>query len=161
MGRYNEFDSLRKGGVRHADLKGYAYSREDVDARSLANLYAETLGTFFTHEPKPLEIEMLVGEMGEEPDGDQLFHLLYDGTVMDMTTFAVIGGEADAIRVRMEEAWDRTAELSAAVVGAVAALSGPDRSLVADDLEVAVLARANGRRAFRRIEGDELDGLLA
>ena len=161
VGRYNEFDSLRKGGVRHADLKGYAYSREDVDARSLANLYAETLGTFFTHEPKPLEIEMLVGEMGEEPDGDQLFHLLYDGTVMDMTTFAVIGGEADAIRVRMEEAWDRTAELSAAVVGAVAALSGPDRSLVADDLEVAVLARANGRRAFRRIEGDELDGLLA
>ena len=38
VGRYNEFDSLRKGGVRHADLKGYAYSREDVDARSLANL---------------------------------------------------------------------------------------------------------------------------
>jgi proteasome alpha subunit len=161
VGRYNEFDSLRKGGVRHADLKGYTYSREDVDARSLANLYAETLGGYFTHEPKPLEIEMLVGEMGEEPDGDQLFHLLYDGTVMDMRTFAVIGGEADAIRGRFEEIWSRDSALTVAVNAAVMALAGPERSLSADDLEVAVLARPNRRRAFRRIEGDELDGLLA
>jgi len=161
VGRYNEFDSLRKGGVRHADLKGYAYSREDVDARSLANLYAETLGGYFTHEPKPLEIEMLVGEMGEEPDGDQLFHLLYDGTVMDMRTFAVIGGEAETIRARLADAWSRDADLGGSVAAAVAALAGPDRTLVADDLEVAVLARTNGRRAFRRVEGAELTGLLA
>src|SRR3954464_5588323 len=40
VGRYNEFDSLRVAGVRAADLKGYSYSREDVDARSLANQYA-------------------------------------------------------------------------------------------------------------------------
>jgi len=161
VGRYNEFDGLRKGGVRHADMKGYAYSREDVDARSLANLYAEFLGQHFTHEQKPMEIELLVGEMGEEANSDQLFHLLYDGTVMDMDTFAAIGGEAEAIRGRMEDAWERTADLPAAVGSAVAALAGPDRTLVADDLEVAVLARSNGRRAFRRIEGDELDGLLA
>jgi hypothetical protein len=43
----------------------------------------------------------------------------------------------------------------------VNALAGPDRQLAGDDLEVAVLARQNGRRAFRRIEGDDLDGLLA
>ena len=134
--------------MRHADLKGYAYSREFVDARSLANLYAETLGGYFTHEPKPLEIEMLVGEMGEESDGDQLFHLLYDGTVMDMRTFAVIGGEAEAIRARLDDAWSRDADLAASVAAAVAALAGPERTLVADDLEVAVLARTNGRRAF-------------
>ncbi|HAQ22871.1 MAG TPA: proteasome subunit alpha [Acidimicrobiaceae bacterium] len=161
VGRYNEFDGLRKGGVRHADLKGYTYSREDVDARSLANLYAEYLGQHFTHEQKPMEIELLVGEMGEDPEGDQLFHLLYDGTVMDMSTFAVIGGEADAIRARMEAAWDRTAPLASAVGHAVSALAGPERSLVSDDLEVAVLARSNGRRAFRRIEGNELDDLLS
>src|ERR1039458_5803295 len=54
-GRYNEFDQLRVAGVRHADTKGYAYSREDVDARSLANVYAQSLGQVFSHEMKPLE----------------------------------------------------------------------------------------------------------
>ena len=50
VGRYNEYDQLRVAGVRAADLKGYAYSREDVDARSLANAYAQMLGQIFTHE---------------------------------------------------------------------------------------------------------------
>ncbi len=82
VGKYNEFDQLRIAGVRHADLKGYSYSRADVDARWLANQYAQILGQYFTHEMKPLEVEMLIAEMGTEPDGDRLFHLLYDGTVM-------------------------------------------------------------------------------
>ena len=43
VGKYNEYDQLRVAGVRHADTKGFAYSREDVDARSLANLYAQQL----------------------------------------------------------------------------------------------------------------------
>ena len=80
---------------------------------------------------------------------------------MDMRTFAVIGGEAEAIRARLDDAWSRDADLAASVAAAVAALAGPERTLVADDLEVAVLARTNGRRAFRRVEGDELTGLLA
>jgi proteasome alpha subunit len=99
--------------------------------------------------------------MSEEDGGDQLFHLLYDGTVMDTTSFVVIGGEADAIRERMEVTWSREADLGSALGSSVNALAGPDRQLVGDDLEVAVLARQNGRRAFRRIEGDDLDGLLA
>ena len=80
---------------------------------------------------------------------------------MDMTSFVVIGGEADAIRERLEATWAREADLSAALGSAVGALAGPDRALVGDDLEVAILARQNGRRAFRRIEGDDLDALLA
>ena len=64
VGKYNEYDQLRVAGVRHADTKGYAYSREDVDARSLANLYAQYLGDMFTHEMKPLEVEILVAELG-------------------------------------------------------------------------------------------------
>ena len=63
VGKYNEFDQLRVSGIRHADTKGYAYSREDVDARSLANLYAQYLGQVFTHEMKPLEVEILVAEL--------------------------------------------------------------------------------------------------
>jgi proteasome alpha subunit len=42
----------------------------------------------------------------------------------------------------------------------VGALAGPDRELVPDDLEIAVLARDGERRSFRRIEGDDLGGLL-
>ena len=78
VGKYNEFDQLRVAGVRHADLKGYQYSREDVDARSLANAYAQMLGQIFTHEMKPMEVEILVAEIGDEPGTDELFHILYD-----------------------------------------------------------------------------------
>ena len=66
VGKYNEFDQLRIAGVRHADLKGYSFSREDVDARSLANQYAQILGQVFTHEMKPLEVEILVAEVGDD-----------------------------------------------------------------------------------------------
>jgi proteasome alpha subunit len=160
VGRYSEFDQLRIAGVRHADLKGYSFSREDVDARGLANAYAQILNNVFTHEIKPLEVEILVAEIGEEPSGDQLFHILYDGTVMDEDHFSVLGGEAEAIAERMHAAWHDNLTLADALPIAVAALAGPGRALTADDLEVAVLSRTHGRRAFRRIEGDELVGLV-
>ena len=160
VGKYNEFDQMRIAGVRHADLKGYSFSREDVDARWLANQYAQILGQYFTHEMKPLEVELLVAEIGEEASGDRLFHLLYDGTVMDTTTYVVIGGEADAIGVRLEEVWSVGLDLGNAVAVAVVALAGPDRTLVPDDIEVAILARDGSRRAFRRIEGGDLGDLL-
>src|SRR6185369_10864544 len=92
VGKYNEFDSLRIAGVRHADLKGFSYSREDVDARSLANAYAQILGQVFTHDLKPMEVEILVAEVAPTPDDDELYHILYDGTVMDERNFSVLGG---------------------------------------------------------------------
>jgi len=93
VGKYNEFDQLRRSGVQHADVKGYQFSREDVDARALANLYAQYIGNVFTHEMKPLEVEILVCEVGAELGGDQLFHILYDGTVVDEDRFTVLGGQ--------------------------------------------------------------------
>jgi len=161
VGKYNEFDSLRIAGVRAADLKGYSYSREDVDARSLANQYAGILGNIFTHEMKPMEVEILVAEVGAEPDLDQLFHILYDGSVVDEKRYSVLGGEAEAIAERLASSWDGAADLRAALGSATSALSGPDRTLVPDDLEVALLTRGPGRRAFRRIEGPELEAALA
>mgnify|MGYP001355205748 CR=1 FL=1 len=160
VGKYNEFDQLRIAGVRHADLKGFQYSREDVDARSLANAYAQMLGQIFTHEMKPMEVEILVAEVGLEPGHDQVFHILYDGSVVDEDRYSVIGGDAEAITTRLEAAYQPGLDLPGALTAAVGALAGPDRTLTAGDLEVAVLSRSNGRRAFRRVEDHELVALL-
>jgi proteasome alpha subunit len=161
VGKYNEFDQLRVAGVRAADLKGYQYSRDDVDARSLANQYAQILGQIFTHEMKPMEVEILVAEVGVTGESDQLFHILYDGTVMDERGFSVLGGDAEAITSRLRDLELGGQSLGAAVAAATSSLSGPDRTLKAEDLEVAVLARSNGRRCFRRLEDDEVAALLA
>jgi proteasome alpha subunit len=163
VGKYNEFDQLRVAGVRAADLKGFQYSRDDVDARSLANQYAQALGQIFTHEMKPMEVEILVAEVGVSGTGedDQMFHVLYDGTVMDEHTYSVLGGDADAITTRVAATWDEHADLPTALRLAAGALAGPERSLNADELEVAVLSRSNGRRCFRRIPDDEVARLLA
>jgi proteasome alpha subunit len=161
VGKYNEFDQLRVAGIRHADTKGYAYSREDVDARSLANVYAQYLGQVFTHEMKPLEVEILVAELGATSDDNRLYHIAYDGTVVDEERYTVLGGEADAISARAEEAFRANWSLADAIRACVTCLAGPDRTLSPQDLEVGVLARGNGRRAFRRIEADELTELLA
>ena len=160
VGRYNEFDQLRRSGVQHADIKGYQFSREDVDARSLANLYAQYMGNVFTHEMKPLEVEILVAEVGESAGGDQMFHILYDGSVVDEERFTVLGGEADAIAGRLDGAFVPGWDLAAALSAAAAALSGTDRTFAAGALEVAVLTRANGRRAFHRVSEERTAFLL-
>ncbi len=161
VGKYNEFDQLRIAGIRHADLKGFSFSREDVDARSLANQYAQILGQVFTHEMKPMEVEILVAEVGHEPAGDQLFHILYDGTLIDETGWAVLGGDSEAIAGRMREAWTDGAALAEALSAAVGALAGADRTIPVEELEAALLSRVDTRRTFRRIEDDELAQLLA
>jgi proteasome alpha subunit len=160
VGKYNEFDQLRVAGVRAADLKGYQYSRDDVDARNLANQYAQILGQVFTHELKPMEVEILVAEVGDTEDRDQLFHILYDGTVIDEKRFSVLGGDADAITGRLDTAYQEGADLAAAVRIAAQALGGPERELTADDLEVACLERSSSRRCFRRLTDDEIAGFL-
>ena len=164
VGKYNEYDQLRVAGVRHADTKGFAYSRQDVDARSLANPYAQYLGNVFTHEMKPLEVEILVAELGEPGDNDtgtQLYHIAYEGTITDEDRFAVLGGDAETITERVAAAWQPDWDMGAAIGAATAALAGPDRTLSAGDLEVATLSGGNGRRTFRRVDEAELVQLLA
>ena len=158
VGKYNEYDQLRVAGVRHADTKGYAFSREDVDARSLANLYAQYLGNVFTHEMKPLEVEILVAELGETES--QLYHIAYEGTITDEDRFAVLGGDAETITERVAAAWQPDWDMGDAIRAATAALAGPDRTLSAGDLEVATLSGGNGRRTFRRVDETELAQLL-
>ena len=153
VGKYNEFDQLRVAGVRAAELRGYQYSRNDVDARSLANQYAQVLGDVFsTMGPKPLEVELLVVEVADTPSNDRLFHILYDGTLLDERRFCVLGGDAEGISKRMEASYRDDLSLEAAIKIAVAALTGSERTLDPADLEVATLTRNGKRRAFSRVD---------
>ncbi len=161
VGRYNEFDQLRVAGIRAADLKGFQYSRDDVDARSLANQYAQILGNVFTHEMKPMEVEILVAEVGVAPADDQMFHIVYDGTVADQRDIAVLGGDADAIGARLAAGFEDGLDLAGAVRLGVHALAGDDRELSTSELEVATLSRGNGRRCFDRLTVEQIAALLA
>lgn len=160
VGKYNEFHQLRQMGVRAADLTGYQFSRADVEGRGLANQYAQIMGQAFTHESKPLEVEILIAEVGHSSSADRLFHVTYDGTVIDESQSCILGGDTESISARLNSTLDPTAELSAAVQKAAAALAGPDRTLTAEDLEVATLARGTERRCFVRVDETQVATFL-
>ncbi|HWL45763.1 MAG TPA: proteasome subunit alpha [Ilumatobacter sp.] len=160
VGRYNEYDQLRVAGIRAADLKGFQYSRDDVDARTLANQYAQILGNIFTHEMKPMEVEILVAEVGTTADHDQMFHITFDGTVIDQRDVAVLGGDAEPVATRLREGFTEGLDLAAAVRLGASALAG-DRELPYTELEVAQLARGNGRRCFRRLDDPAVADILS
>ena len=161
VGKYNEFEMLRVAGVRQADLKGYSFAREDVNARALANAYGQTLGQVFTHEMKPYEVEILLAQVGDDQADDELYHILYDGTVMDERGCTVLGGQAEQIAEALEERYNAELDSGAAIRLGAAVLAGPDTVLGADSLEVALLERARPRRKFRRIRGEALALILA
>ena len=102
-GKYSEFENLRKAGIRHADLKGFMYSREDVTARSLANGYSQSLGTIFSQELKPLEVEILVVQVGHNGQANEMYRISFDGSIIDERTFAVIGGKSEAVQALLKE----------------------------------------------------------
>jgi len=163
VGKYNEFENLRVAGVRLADMRGYSYDRRDVTGRSLANAYAQTLGTMFTETNKPYEVEIVVAEVGESRADDQMYRLTYDGSVADEQGFVVMGGQADTISTRLRETHHDDMPLAGALRAAVEALDAADdtRSLTSSQLEVAVLDRNRPRRKFRRITGPALERLLS
>jgi proteasome alpha subunit len=161
VGKYNEFQMMKVAGIRSADLKGFSYSREDVSARELANAYAQTLGQIFTHEMKPYEVELLVCEVGDSIDQDELYHIFYDGVVMDEQSFSAIGGHAEQVTEALRETFDPEVDLAAAVKLGAKVLGADEEPLGASQLEVALLDRSRSRRKFRRIKGSELDELLA
>jgi proteasome alpha subunit len=160
VGKYNEFEMLRIAGVRQADMKGYSFAREDVNARSLANAYAQTLGQVFTHEMKPYEIEILVAQVGTGPADDELFHILYDGTVMDEEGSTVLGGQADTIAEVLGQRYQADLTRDDAVRLGAEVLAGDGEADAAGQLEVAFLDRTKERRAFQRLRGPELDAVL-
>lgn len=166
VGKYNEFENLRTGGVRLADMRGYQFDRRDVTGRGLANTYAQTLGTIFTEQSKPYEVEICVAEVGDSPETDELYRLTYDGSVGDEPGYVAMGGQSESITTKLRDGHDSDQNLSDALALAVSALAGVGgdngkrRTLTADQLEVAILEREAPGRAFRRIVGARLDNLL-
>jgi proteasome alpha subunit len=165
VGKYNEFENLRVAGIRLADLRGYAYDRRDVTARALANAYAQTLGSIFTEQQKPYEVEICVAEVGASAADDQIYRLSYDGTIVDEPGFLVMGGQAESLMTEVRENFQPGLTLADALAVAVHALgsngaNGTPRSLPASQLEVAVLDRTRSSRKFKRLTGAALDALL-
>jgi proteasome alpha subunit len=166
VGKYNEFENLRVAGVRLADMRGYSYDRRDVTCRGLANAYAQTLGTIFTENNKPYEVEMVVAEVGDGAEDDQMYRLTFDGSVADEHGFVAMGGQSDQIATALTERYTEGLELEAAVTLAVSVLAeqgAPEpRTLGSAQLEVAVLDRSRpGARKFRRLTGERLATILA
>ena len=171
VGKYNEFENLRVAGVRLADLRGYSYDRRDVTGRSLANAYAQTLGTIFTEAQKPYEVELVVAEVGATANDDQIYRLTFDGSVADEHGYIAMGGSADALAAGMSKGWVEGLSFEAALRLAVdqlaAAPAGGNgnakvepRTLTPGQLEVAVLERSREGRKFRRISGQRLAELF-
>jgi proteasome alpha subunit len=147
-------------------MRGYSYDRRDVTGRGLANAYAQTLGTIFTENNKPYEVEMVVAEIGDRLEDDQMYRLTFDGSVADEHGFVAMGGQSDQIATALTERYAEGLTLPEAVALAVSVLAeqgAPEpRTLEAGQLEVAVLDRTRtAARKFRRITGERLTGLLA
>jgi len=160
VGKYNEFDRLREAGIRWADGTGYTYSREDVDARALANFYAQHVGDMFTEGHKPLEIEILVAQLGDKLRPTKIFHIAFEGTITDAIGYAVLGGDAEPIRDRFASAYKADDSLAATLSTAISSLSGPDRVIATTDLEVAILQDVGDRRTFARQTDQQVAALL-
>ncbi|WP_018830129.1 proteasome subunit alpha [Salinispora tropica] len=166
VGRYNEFENLRRAGVRMADLNGLSYDRRDVTGRALANSFAQTLGAIFTEQSKPFEVEICVAQVGVTAEDDELYRLTYDGSVNDEPGRMAMGGQAEAIAGALKSNHRSDMSLGDAVKVAVRALGsvggegGAARTIAADQLEVAILDRHRDGRTFRRVTGAALTALL-
>ncbi|MDN4646052.1 proteasome subunit alpha [Arthrobacter sp. PsM3] len=168
VGKYNEFESLRQAGVRYADVRGYSYDREDVTARGLASVYAQSLGAVFTAEQKPFEVELAVAEVGPSAELDHLYRLTFDGSIADESGFIVMGGQADKVSEAVAAGWQGDLDFAGAIRLALAGLVADKETttLPASAVEVAVLDRGSEssrgtRRAFRRLEDADITTLLA
>jgi proteasome alpha subunit len=166
VGRYNEYENLRRAGVRMADLNGYSFARRDVTARALANAYSATLGAIFQEQTKPFEVELCVAEVADSRADDELYRVTYDGSINDEPGYVAMGGQAEAIGnvLKADHREDMVLAdalaLGVKALGSVGGEGGAARQLAGTALEVAVLDRRKPGRAFRRITGAALAALL-
>ncbi len=167
VGKFSEFDQLRKLGVRYADTKGYAYSREDVRGKALANAYSQAVGDVFTREMKPLEAEVIVAEVGDDrlvgQEENSIYRVKFDGFISDHKGFCVIGGNVDDVQSVLESDYSEGSPLGEAVTLGRKALdrgTNGGARLDSSNLEVCILDRVRPGRKFTRLSADEVQGML-
>jgi proteasome alpha subunit len=167
VGKFSEFDQLRKLGVRFADTKGYSYSREDVRARSLANSYSQAIGDAFTREMKPLEIEVIVAEVGddryEDHKDNSIHRVTFDGFISNHSGYCVIGGNVEDVESVLSSDYQESMPIAEAVqLGRKALDSGSDlgSNLTEKTLEVCILDRSVPGRKFTRLSADMVGSML-
>jgi len=157
VGRFSEFENLRQAGVRLADIRGYAYGREDVASRSIANAYSQTLGQIFIQEFKPYEVELCVAEVGADGGANALYHIVFDGTVIEREGYLAMGGQSDEMNAELQRGYEEGMDLDASLRLAVRALrQAAQPGETGSRLEVAVLERDRARRSFRRLSQDDV-----
>jgi proteasome alpha subunit len=167
VGKFSEFDQLRKVGIRYADVKGYAYSREDVQAKALANAYSQLMGEEFARSPKPLEVEIVVAEVGDDRlvghEKNAIYRVQFDGSISDHTQFCVIGGGVENLDSYLDANYRADLPLGEAIKLGRAALERAQNStatLALENLEICLLDRSRPTRKFRRLSADEVRGIL-
>ncbi|MDE0885808.1 MAG: proteasome subunit alpha [Myxococcota bacterium] len=167
VGKFSEFDQLRKLGVRFADTKGYSYSREDVGGQALANAYSQAIGEVFTREMKPLEIEIIVAEVGDDRWEDHrknsLYRVTFDGFISDHSHYCVIGGNVAEVEGELANSYREGLSAADAIkLGRQALSAGSESGSSLDEgaLEVCILDRGREGRKFTRLSGEEVKSLL-
>lgn len=163
VGKFSEFDQLRKLGVRYADTKGYAYSRDDVRAKSLANAYSQAIGDVFTRELKPLEAEVIVAEVGDPTlaghEHSAIYRVTFDGSISDHEGYCVIGGAAEDLAGFLRSEYRPGLSLGDALrLGrqALQRAAEGQPQVAQENLEACVLDRHRSGRKFHRLPTDTL-----
>jgi proteasome alpha subunit len=167
VGKFSEFDQLRKIGVRFADVRGYAYSREDVRGKALANAYSQAIGDVFTRELKPLEVEVIVAEVGEPQlaghEENVMYRVTFDGSISDHRGYTAIGGALDGLESFLRDRYKPGLPLGDAVKmgrDALMSASNGGATIAPERLEVCTLDRERPGRKFRRAGAEELRAIL-
>ena len=167
VGRYNEFENLRRAGVRMADLNGYSYDRRDVTGRGAGQRVHPDAGCDLLRDAEAVRGgdlrragRRLAGDRRALPDhlrrfGDGRAGLHGDGRpgrghLQRAARAARRRGRPDRAR------WPWPSRRWAASAGRTASPA----QLSAEQLEVAVLDRRRKGRTFRRITGAALTTLL-
>ena len=154
--------------MRFADVKGYAYSRDDVRARALANAYSQAMGDVFTRELKPLEVEVIVAEVGDDSSRatrrTRSTGCSSTAASRDHQGFCVIGGAADELTNYLKDQYRAELPLGDALqLGRTAlerAAEGRPRVGPREPRSLRSRAQARPGRKFRRLSADELKELL-
>ncbi len=163
VGRYSEFEHLRKAGIRHADVTGFSYSREDVSAKALADGYSQMLGEIFAHDQKPMEVELVLAQVGPTPEEDEIYRISFDGSISGAGLFAVVGGDAEEVLDSLKASVTEVSPLADSMGHSRDALQAASENgeLKAQDFEVALLRRGVSGRAFTRLAPSRVESLLA